>query len=178
MESLSADLTYGKALFEATIDLNNTDSVGKELKELVGIFKSNPDFYEMLKSPAFPNEEKKKVMSNVFEGKISETVLNFISILVDKRRIGQLLGIIKAFEKCVDEKNGLTAGTVFSAVEIPKSKITKLEKETGALLKKNVELKNEIDPSLIGGLKIYIDGKLIDASIRRRLDDLKEQLKG
>lgn len=176
MESLSADITYGKALFEATQDLNNMDVVEKELKELIQIFKDNPDFYEMLKSPVFPNEEKKSVLNKVFEGKLSETILNFICVLIDKRRIGQFFGIIKAFEKCVDDENGVTSGTVLSAVEIPKTKITKLEKETGTLLKKKVELKNEIDPSLIGGVKIYIDGKLIDASIRRRLDDLKEYL--
>lgn len=176
MDSVSVDITYGKALYDAAEDLNKTDSLSGDLNELIEIIKENPAFSDLLKSPAISNDEKKDIVDKVFKGKTDETLLNFIYVLIDKRRIGQLFGIARAFEKCVDEKNGVTAGTIYSAVEIPIEKLNKFEKETGALLKKNVELKNEIDPSLIGGVKIYVDGKLIDASIRRRLDDLKEHL--
>lgn len=176
MESLSVETTYGTALFAASEDLNNTDEVDKELNEMIDIFKENPDFFELLKSPAVPNDEKKIILDKVFSKQVSETLLNFLYVLLDKRRIGGFFGMVKSFEKCVDEKKGITSGIIYSAVKVPDDKIKKFEKETGALLQKNVELTNEIDKSLIGGVKIYIDGKLIDASIRRRLDDLKDQL--
>ena len=176
MDSVSVDITYGKALFDAAEDLKKTETLNVDLKDLVEIIRKNPVFFDMLKSPAISNDEKKTVVDNVFKGKMDETLLNFLYVLIDKRRINQFLSIARAFEKCVDEKKGVTAGTIFSAVDIPKDKLEKFEKETGALLKKNVALKNEIDPGLIGGIKIYVDGKLIDASIRRRLDDLKEHL--
>ena len=176
MDSISVDITYGKALFEAAEDLQKTEGVGSDLKDLVKIIKENKDFFDMLKSPAIPNDEKKETVEKIFQGKMDETLLNFIYVLIDKRRINQFFGIAKAFEKCVDDKKGITVGTIYSAVEIPEDKLKKFEQETGALLKKNVELKNEIDSALIGGIKIYVDGKLIDASIRRKLDELKEQL--
>ncbi len=176
MDSVSVDLTYGKALFEAAEDLKKTGDISVDARDLTQIIKDNPVFFDMLKSPAISNDEKKDVVDKVFKGKMDETLLNFIYVLIDKRRIGQLLSIARAYEKCVDEKKGITTGTLFSAVEVPEAKLKKFEKETGALLKKNVELKNEVDPSLIGGVKIYVDGKLIDASLRRRLDDLKEHL--
>jgi len=176
MDSVSVDNTYGLALFGAAEDLNRTDDISADFKEVIEIIRENPAFYDLLKSPAISNEEKRDVVRKVFEGKIDDTLVNFICVLIDKRRIHQLVGIARAFEKCIDEKKGICTGSIFSTVRIPKEKLTKFEKETGALLRKNVELKNEIDPALIGGVKIYIDGKLIDASLRRRLDDLKEQL--
>lgn len=176
MESLGVEITYGTALFSATEDLGNTEEVNEELNEIAEIFKENPEFFELLKSPAVPNDEKKNVLAEIFSKQISETSLNFLYVLLDKRRAGGFFGMLKAFEKCKDEKKGVTSGIIYSAVEIPDAKIKKFEKETGALLQKNVELVNEIDTSLIGGIKVYIDGKLIDASIRRRLDDLKDQL--
>lgn len=176
MDSVSVDNTYGLALYGATEDLNKTDEVSSDFDELAGIIKENPAFYDLLKSPAISNDDKKNVVSEVFQGKIDETLVNFIYVLIDKRRIHQLLGIAGAFKKCIDEKKGICSGTIYSAVDIPMDKLERFEEETGKLLQKNVKLKNEIDPTLIGGVKIYINGKLIDASIRRGLEDLKEQL--
>lgn len=176
MESLSVEITYGKALFEASEDLKVTEKVLKDIEELVAVLKENPQFFEMLRSPAIDKADKKESFEKVFSGKLDETLMNFVYVLIDKTRIGQFFGIAKAFDKCVNEEKGIKTGTVYSAVEISDAKLKKLEKETGKLLRKNVELKNEIDESLIGGVKIYIDGKLIDASYRRRLDDLKDQL--
>jgi F0F1-type ATP synthase delta subunit len=61
-------------------------------------------------------------------------------------------------------------------VPLTAAQVAKFEEETGKLLSKNVELVNETDHALIGGVSIFIDGKHIDASIRRRLDDLREQI--
>jgi len=176
MESLSVDMTYGTALFEASESLGNTKEVERELKELVGILKENDDFFQLLKSPAVSNDEKKRITQKIFGESLSDTLLNFMYVIIDKRRVNQFFGMAKAFDKCLYEKKGITAGTIYSAIDISEDKLKKFEKQTGDLLKKKVELTNKIDKSLIGGVKIYIDGKLIDASIRRRLDDLKEQL--
>lgn len=176
MESLSVELTYGKALFEAAEDLKVTDSICKDIEELVSVLKSNPEFFEMLRSPAIDKADKKDSFTKVFSGKLNETLINFVCVLIDKTRIGQFFGIAKEFNKCVNENKGVITGVIYSAIKLPKEKLNKFEKETGTLLRKNVELNNEVDESLIGGVKIYIDGKLIDASLRRGLDDLKEQL--
>lgn len=176
MEELTVDITYGQALFDAAQDLNEISRVKDEIGEVSEIFQKNPGFFEMLKTPVIPNEEKKQILEKVFSGELCQSILNFIYVLIDKRRVSRFDGIVKTFYKLVDEKNGITTGTIYSAVEIPEGKLKTFEEETGKLLRKNVSLKNEIDTSLIAGVKIYIDGKLIDASIRRRIDDLKERL--
>ena len=67
-------------------------------------------------------------------------------------------------------------GTVYSVVDLDDERIKELEEETSGLLKVNVKLKNEIDPKLIGGVKILVDGKMIDASVRKKFDDLSRQI--
>ncbi len=176
MDSVRVDITYGKALFDASEDLNKTDIIQNDLNELVEAIKANPDFFSVLKSPAISNDEKKDVILKIFKGQLDETLIDFVCLLIDKSRVGSFLGIAKEFGKCVEEEKGIIGGVIYSPVAIPEAKLKKFEQQTGTLLKKNVGLKNEIDPSLIGGVKIYVDGKLIDASIRRKLDDLKEQL--
>jgi ATP synthase F1 delta subunit len=176
MDSVKVDRTYGFALFQATEDFNNTNEIAKGLTQLVSVIEDNLEFFDMLKSPAIPKDEKKSSVQKIFQGQMDEVLINFLCVLIDKGRIDRFFGIAKEFDKCVDEFNGITVGIVYSVVEIPKEKLKKLEAETGALIKKNVELKNEIEPELIGGIKIYVDGKLIDASLKRRLLDMKEQL--
>jgi ATP synthase F1 delta subunit len=97
-------------------------------------------------------------------------------ILTDKRRIGAFHGIVKAYHALVNAELGVSVGTVYSAVPLSDDRRARLEEETGRLLNRSVRLENLTDEGVIGGVKIFIEGKLIDASVRKRLDTLKEQL--
>jgi ATP synthase F1 delta subunit len=103
-------------------------------------------------------------------------LLNFIYILIDKHRIGQIRSIAKAFNRLADEREGVVKGDIYSVVELSEEQLARFEEETGKLLNKRVKLRNERDTSLIGGVRLYIDGKLIDASVRGRLNNLKERM--
>lgn len=176
MEALAVNYTYGEALFGAADDLGKIDVFTKGLDEISEIFRQNKDFYQLLKSPIMPVYEQKEMLDKVFKGKLDPELLNFLKVLSDKMRMASYEGIVHEYKKLVDKKDGFAKGVVYSAVAIPEDKLESLEKETGKLLHKTIKLENEIDEDLIGGVKIYISGKLIDASIRRSLDDLKERI--
>jgi ATP synthase F1 delta subunit len=176
MEVLSIGTTYGTALFEAACDRDKTELINKELLALEDIFNSEPQFFELLCSPGLGAESKKDLITKVFKGRMSQELINFLYVLIDKRRVGQCYVIAKAYRKLYNEKLGVSKGTIYSAVSLTKDRLGKLEKETGRLLRKNVELENLVDSQLIGGIRIFIEGKLIDASIRTRLDNMKEQM--
>ncbi|GHU50636.1 ATP synthase subunit delta [Clostridia bacterium] len=176
MEALMIGTTYGMALYEAARDRDKIDLVAEELLELSKIFVGEPQFFAFMCSPSIGAANKKETVRRVFEGKLSGELLNFLFILVDKRRIGQFAIIAKAYQKLLDEQLGLSKGLAYSAVPLAADKLKRLEEETGKLLKKNVKLDNLVDDQLIGGVKILIEGKMIDASIRRRLDDMRDQL--
>lgn len=177
MAELTIDLTYGAALFDAAKETEQTERILKEAEEVLEILKKEPDFYAFINYPAISADEKKAVIKSVFEGRICEELLNFIYVLIDKRRTMHLEKIIKVYRKLTDKEEGVSYGTAYSVIPLGEKRIKELEEETSKLLNMNVRLVNEIDPTLMGGFKILADGKIIDASVRKKFNDLGDHIK-
>ncbi|MDR0519018.1 MAG: ATP synthase F1 subunit delta [Clostridiales Family XIII bacterium] len=176
MENLTVDDVYGIALYEAAADLGKVEEFSEAASAIASLFKSEPDFFMLLRMPSLPPSTRKDLVRTVFEGRVPHELVNFLYVLIGKRRIGQFAGIIRSFEKRKGVREGVSVGTIESAVELSGAQLAKFETETGRLLGTTVRLEPKIEASLIGGVRIYVDGKLIDASIRRRLDELKEKM--
>lgn len=176
MAELTVDMTYGKALFLAAADVNKTELILEEAREILEIFQQNPDFDEFVRTPVISAAEKKQVIRNVFSGKICDELLNLMFILIDKRRAGEFKNIIRQYKKLLDESQGFSIGTIFSAVPLSGEQLAVFEEKTGRLIQKKVKLENKINSSILGGVRIFIEGKVIDATVRKRLNDLRESL--
>ena len=177
MEELTIDLTYGTALFEAAKDTGQKERIMEEAAEVLEILKQEPDFHAFLNYPAISADEKKKTVGNIFEGRICDELLNFIYVLIDKRRTMYFEKMVNVYKKLMDKEEGISYGTVYSVIPLGEARIKELEEETSQLLRSNVRLVNEMDPGLMGGIKILVDGKIIDASVRKKITDLGNQIK-
>ncbi|NLD19573.1 MAG: ATP synthase F1 subunit delta [Clostridiales bacterium] len=176
MAELTVDLTYGAALFQAAVETNKKDVILSEAEELLDIFVREPDLKAFINYPAISVNEKKKVIAGIFQGKICDELINFLYVLVDKGRTTHFERIIKEYKKLVEREEGCSYGTVYSVIPLTDNRIEVLEKETSRLMKSNVWLTNELDPKLIAGIKILVEGKIVDASIRKRFDELESQI--
>lgn len=172
MAELTIDLTYGNALFKAAEELKIVDVIEEEATAVEDVFKNEPKLYAIINDPVISAAEKKDVLAKVFEGRISQELLNFLYVLVDKGRTRHYSRMIKAFKELRNKEEGFAFGTVYSVQPLDEEQMEKLQKETENLIKSKVKLENEIDKSLIGGIKILIDGRIIDASLKKRLEDL------
>ena len=177
MAELTVEITYGKALFEAATDRNKVNAILEELKEISAIFQKNPDFDEFFSTPVISGSEKKQVVEQVFGDRISQEALNFLMVLIDKRRMTSFNRIVKEYQKLINQDHGISLGTVFSVEPLTDIQLSSFEEKTSKLLQKNVKLVNKTDVSLLGGIKIFIEGKIIDASIRKQLQDLEGRIK-
>ena len=177
MGELTVELTYGKALFEAASDVDKVNTILEEVKEIAAIFQRNPDFNEFFNTPVISGPEKKQVIREVFRDRISQETFNFLLVLIDKRRTASFNRIVKEYQKLIDQKQGISLGTVYSVEPLTDIQISSFEEKTGKLLRKNVKLANKTDASILGGVKIFIEGKVIDASIRKQLQDLEGRIK-
>lgn len=177
METLTVELTYAQALFDAARDRGMVYEIADEYVGVTETFRQNPDLKKLFIIPTLSAHEKNIVAKNIFGVRISRELLNFICILIDKRRIGAWDGIGKQYEKLVLERDGLTRGVVYTAVPLDEGRKEALEEKAGAALGKKVKLENHIDRSIIGGAKIYVDGKLIDASVKTRLEEMKQRIR-
>jgi len=172
MAELTIGLTYGNALYQAAKEVNKRDLILEQATEVLEIIKQEPDLHMFMDTPVVSAAEKKKALGAIFEGRICDELLNLIYIMVDKGRTRHFPRIVRVYRDLLNHEEGFSYGKIFTVKPLSPDRLTKFEGETGKLLQQNVRLENEIDPALIGGIKIFIDGKIIDASLQRRLEDL------
>ena len=177
METLTAELTYAQALFDAAKDLDKVDKIGEEFKFVADVIRGAPELKKLLLIPTLSAYEKKQAAEKIFAPYICRELMNFICILIDKHRYGLWEGIGKQYERLVWERAGLTKGVVYTALPLDPKRLGEFEEKTGAALNKKVKLENHVDVTIIGGAKIYVDGKLIDASIKTRLEGMKQRIR-
>lgn len=176
MAELTVDLTYGTALYEAAEDVGKRDEIAENAKWVLEVFKENPDLQNFINYPAISAKEKKESIEKIFDGNVCEEFLNFLYVLIDKGRTMHLTKIIKVYESLMEKEEGYSYGTVYSAAPLDAKRIEELEQDVSKLMQMNVRLTNETDPKLIGGIKILVEGRIIDASIRKKFDDLESQI--
>jgi len=170
---------YAKALIEIGQANDALDKYGSDLVALTEIISESKDFKEVLLSPVFTKEDKKKIAGEILS-KIGADVMvkNFVNVLVDRERIDQLNGIEAAFRSRVDEIRGITRGEVISAQALEESDLTLVTEALSKMSGKKVLVTTKIDPFLIGGLVARVGDMVFDGTIRTQLNQLKESLKG
>lgn len=169
-------IRYAKSLVDLATEQNNLEEVNKDIRYLEDISKSNPDFVALLRSPVIPGDKKEKILHSVIEGRVSKLTSTFIKFLVSKNRAFNLTEIVSAF---IDQYNIIKS--------IRRIKITTAEPMSAALQQdlikqaaggddiSKIELETIIDESIIGGFIMETEGRLIDGSIRRDLQDVRKQ---
>ena len=171
---MHADREYAEALFMLAAEENAVQEYLQALELIKQLIAENPDYTEFLASPAIPLEERLQALDEAFESSVPENVLSFLKLMCENSRIKSLGGSIEEFLLLAMQYSNRTAATVYSAVELNEKQkqgiCAKLEGMSG----KTVDPVFVIDETLIGGIKIEIDGKTYDGSIRHRLDEVKE----
>lgn len=171
--------TYGEALFEAAME-SGEDRAGEILEEINAVRKilaDNPRFDELMKHPGIPKQEKLQVVDTVFRGHVSEELVNFLEIIVSKERYRDLSAVFDYFTDKVKEQKKIGIARVTTALELSDSQKSAVESkllETSGY--KEMEMYFDTDASLIGGMVIRIGDRVVDSSIRTKLDSLTKQL--
>lgn len=177
MAELTVETAYATALFEAAQDTGKEDMILSEITQIKKLLIENHEFFEFLKTPVIEQDDKKQAVKDIFAGKISKEMFNFLYILIDKRRTSKFLKIADMYAALLNESKNISIGIIYSAVDLTYEQITDFDKKVSDLIGKKVELKNIKNPSIIGGVKIFVEGKVIDATIKKRLADLEESLR-
>ena len=167
---------YAKSIVDLAIEQNQLDAVYGDMKHIISICKTNPDFVAMLKSPIIKGDKKDKIMDAVLTLQIGKLTTAFNKLLVKKGRESYLPEVASAFVAQYNLKNGIVKVKITTAGPISeetKNTIVASLKKSG--IDKKLELETAINESLIGGFVLESEGNLVDASIRRDLKDVKKQ---
>ena len=166
---------YSVALFSLKKDENQLIDSQVEIKELIKVLRENPDFLTLLDSSYKEFEEKEEIINQVFKS-VDEEIVSLIKIVVRNHRAMYLIDIFEEFNSLVNEYRGVLEGLVYSTVPLSESELDKLNQKISEVEARQTELRNIIDPSLIGGVKVVINDHIYDGSIKHHIENMKLSL--
>ncbi len=167
---------YAKSLIDLSTELKQLDTVYDDIALLQSICKESREFVLMLNSPIINADKKHKIINAITDGKISNITQTFIQLLCNKNRESNLPGIVASFIEQFNEIKGIHKAKLTTAIPVSDAiKDSFIRKIKAATDIKNIEIETKVDAKLIGGFMLEMDGKLIDSSILRDINDVKKQ---
>ena len=167
---------YSQAVFDIALETRELDRWQTDLEKIVSVA-GDATFMALLESPRFYFDRKAELLSKRLKG-INPVALNLVLLLVSRGRLSIISDIAGEYRRLLDGYRGIESAVVTTAVPLDDRDRAKLTEHLGALVGKKMVLKCEVDPGLIGGIVVRIDGKLLDGSTRSKLTALKRELIG
>ncbi len=168
-------IRYGQALFSLASDKNQVLEYQEEMKAWEEIFKDNEEIYTILQSAFISQKERKEILKKTLKG-MNEDILHLLFVVIDNNRVDLIPDIFIAFNSLCNEMKGVKEGIIYSPFALKKEQISQIEKKISTLENNKVDLRNQIDKSLIGGVKVVIGDHIYDDSIKHHIDELKSNL--
>ena len=167
---------YSKSLLDLATQANALEQVKEDMDMVLQICGESKDLNSLLNSPIVKTADKQQVLAKVF-GSCSETTRNFINFLVEKRREAELALVAEQFIAAYDQMKGIARATVISAIPLSKEALDKLGAYVkGMIGSGEIEMVNEVDASIIGGVVIKHEDKLLDMSVAKELREIRKEL--
>ena len=173
----SAITTYGEALFQIACESSSCIEMLEEVKELKNVVIANPELKELMLNPRFSKEEHLEILGQVFKGKIDDRLFSFLELITVKGRYGYLDEILDYFILRVKEHLHIGQAKVTSAIAIDNEMKERIkDKLLSTTDYKEIEIEFETDPSLIGGMVIRIKDRIVDNSVKTKLENITRDL--
>ena len=170
---------YATAVFELALEERALNSLAADLSALKSLLRDSPELARLVRSPVFSREEQAKGMQAVLaKANACELTRRLILLLARKRRLFALADVIRAFEALHAHHKGEVAAEVTSARALTLSETEELKRVLKETLGREPRLETHVDPKLLGGLVLKLGSRMIDSSLRTKLDSLRAAMKG
>jgi len=169
---------YARALMDIGIDRGTYKQFAREITEVQEMIQKVPILKATLLNISFSNRSRRDLLLSVLEGTdLSEEVINFLSLVVERDRIQQLAIIIKHYGDLIDEFEGIVRVSIHYVIPLDDTQLTALTGSLEKALGKKIILESKVDTKLIGGVVVKVNNLLIDSSLRTQLHRLAETLR-
>ena len=165
---------YAMALFSLAQETDAVKEISEALDTVSAVMRDNPEYTELLASPNISKAERVEAVEQAFTGTVPEHVVSFLALLCERGRIRSLSECISEYRQLCDAANRISVAEVSSAVELTEDEKSALKNKLEKLCGNSVVINCTVDPSLLGGMVVAVDGRVIDGSIKHRLHELKE----
>ena len=168
---------YGGSLYDLAAEEGLETRILGELDEVQQLLKQNPDYLRLLSTPSIPKKERCGLLDEALRGQVHLYVLNFLKILCEKGTLRELPGCARAYRVRYNQAHGILEAAATTAVAMTEQQVKSLHEKLEKLTGKTIELDCRIDPGTLGGVRLDFDGRQVDGTVRRRLEDIRSILK-
>lgn len=169
---------YAESLFRLASAEEIADRVEEELHELERLYQSNAEMKEFINNPRVKAEGKKDALFELLGDKLSRVMLNHVNLIIDQERGRMLPKIAEQYYRLAGEARAKITAEVITAVPISDDTRAKLGEQLGKLTKKDVYIRTRVEESILGGAIVRVGDKVLDGSVRNKLNQLKKQMVG
>ena len=153
---------------------NAKDEYGAALETLKSHFKEYPEYTEFLASPGIPLGERLSAVESAFADSIPVNVLSYVQLMCEKGRMENFFEAADEYKALLDASKHISVAKVTSAVELTEEEKTKLHNKLKEMSGGDVNMEYLVDSSLLGGLIVELDDKIMDGSLRNKLREVKD----
>lgn len=176
MSETAVGENYAGALLELATRRDAAEAYGRYLAEVASLYREEPTFRLFLDTPRVAEERKKAVLREVLADRVPEPFLHFLLVVLEKRRQRSIPRIEEAYRDLLDERFGRVHANVTLALEPDDELRDEITEGLSALLDRQVEANFRTDQDIVGGILVRFEDKVMDGSLRRRLQSLRRRL--
>ena len=165
---------YGTALYMLACEENKVSVFSEALSKVKQVFDDEPDYIEFISSPAISLNDRLSAIEGAFSAVLPETVVSFLQLMCEKGRLTVFHDAVEEFNALYSYSQRIVKVKVTSAIELSDNEKTRLKDKLETVYKFNVETEFFVDESILGGIIVDFDGKILDGSVRQRLREVKD----
>jgi len=170
---------YARALFELALDAKSVDAVKTDIEKFAAMMADSADLMRLVRSPVFGAEERSKALAAVLaKAEIGGLASNFLMFVTANRRLFAIGDMIRDFRKLVARWKGEVTAEVTAAEKLSDAHLEEIKSALKSITgEKSVDLHVKIDPAIIGGLTVKLGSRMVDSSLRTKLNAIKHAMK-
>jgi F-type H+-transporting ATPase subunit delta len=169
---------YATALFELALEEKSLDAVKADLDKFDALLAESADLFRLVRSPVFSTNEQQRALEAVLKkAEIDGLAAKFLQLVTEKRRLFAVRDMVRGFRAKVARHKGETRAEVVVAEPLPDKHLEALKATIAGAAGKNVILDVKIDPSILGGLKVKLGSRMVDASLKTKLNSIRIAMK-
>lgn len=167
---------YGQSLYDLASSENLADDILCQMQTVRKLFAENPDYVRLLTEPSIPKKQRLALLDEAFGSDMQPYLLNFLKILVENGMVRDFGGCCRRYTELYNADRGIAQAEVTSAVPLNAQQLERLRAKLEEISGKKIQLQPKVDPLVLGGLRVSLEGKLLDGTVKGRLDDLRRKV--
>lgn len=165
---------YGNALFDLALKNGILNEIRQEFKALIKLIDESREFQFILANPDVI--QRKRLFEEIFKNKLSTLLFNFLNLVIKNYRHSLLPAIFQDYQQRLDTHFRRVRAVVITAIPLPDDQLTALDQELTEMLQADVTVENQVDPAMLGGVVVYLNGKVYNASLAEQFKELRHHL--